>query len=96
MTPGESKKCFTRGFKAGGNDRIGAGFVPGLAREDGRGIVVAGEADCAVGIAGLGARAIAVVPNQLEFEACSVLVVADDLKRGGPFVVGKVESILEV
>ncbi len=79
-----------------GHRCAGAGLVPGLARENGGGVVMAGEAQRAAGVADVGRGARAVVAHQLEFEASGGLVVADHFERGGLLVVGHVQAVAQV
>ncbi len=84
------------GGEQGGGLRVGVGFVPQGAREDRRAVLVAGEAQRAVGVDDLRPAAGAVVLDQLELEAAGRLVVADDLEHRRFFLVADVQAVLEV
>ena len=86
----------TASSELSGNLRVGVGFVPQGAGENGRAVLVACEAQISVGVVDLRLTAGPVVFDQLEFETTGGFVVADHLQHSRFFLIAEVEAVLEV
>ena len=91
----DAVQALAAGREQGGNLRVGVGFIPQGARENGRAVLVAGEAEVAVGVEDLRLAAGPVVLDELELETAGRFVVADHFEDGRFFLVAEVEAVFQ-